>query len=185
MKSRLWLVFAFFLITTSARADTPVNLIPNGNFATSLDGWTCNGTCSWTSQGASEDGTGAIDIPGGGASLLDSSCFAIQPQTVYDVSFDAWANVGPIGGDFNLFCWAYTDSDCTSATGDFSYMPLPYFGMGWQGTQGQHVSGATGRYAMCEVNFSAHGAEMRMDNFVFAFDHPLDGIYADGFEVTP
>lgn len=172
------------MICTSACADGPVNLIPNGNFAASLEGWTCLGPCYWTEQGALSDGTGAIAIPPG-ASSIASACFPIQPQTAYDVSFAAWANIGLAGADFLLFCRAYASTDCTQATGNFSYLPLYYFGSGWQSIQGQHVTQAGEYSAMCEVNFSAHGSEMRMDNFVFALDQQFDGIYVDGFEGPP
>jgi hypothetical protein len=186
MKFHSLLVFASLLMCTSACADDPVNLIPNGNFATSIDGWTCDGSCSWTDQGSANDGTGAIDIPGTGASTITSSCFPIQPQTVYDVSFDAWANIGPAGGEFDLFCYAYASTDCEQPTGNFSYLPLYYFGKGdWDSMQGQHDTQANELSAMCEVHFSANGAEMRMDNFVFTFNHQLDGIYTDGFEGPP
>jgi hypothetical protein len=161
------------------------NLIPNGDFATSLDGWTCNGACTWIAQG-SNGSIGAIDVPGSGASIITSSCFSVQPQTVYDVSFDAWANIGLAGGEFDLFCRAYADAGCTQPTGNFSYLPLYYFGSGsWNGMQGPHVTNANEFSARCEVVFSANGSETRMDSFVFTFNHPLDGIYANGFEGPP
>ncbi|TDR40109.1 hypothetical protein DFR29_114161 [Tahibacter aquaticus] len=185
MKLRSWIVFASLAICASACADGPGNLLPNGDFASSLDGWTCKGACSWIAQGALSDGTGAIASPPFGASIIVSSCFPIQPQTVYDVSFDAWANFGLTGADFLLLCRAYASTDCAQATGNFSYLPFYYVGSGWQGIQGQHATAAGEYSAQCEVNLSEHRSEMRMDNFIFAFSHQLDGIYADGFDGSP
>jgi len=186
MKFRSLLALASLSICTSAFADDSVNLIPNGDFASSIDGWTCDGSCSWTDQGSTNDGTGAIDVPGLGASTITSSCFSIAPQTVYDLSFDAWANIGLAGGEFDLFCYGYATTDCEQPTGNFSYTPLYYFAMGsWDSAQGQYDTQADELSALCEVHFSANGAEARMDHFVFTFNHQLDDIYADGFEVSP
>lgn len=182
MKFAFLFVSAPLLICTSAFAGSAANLIPNGNFATSLDGWTCSGTCNWIEQGSQDDGTGAVDIPRLGASILTSSCFPIQPQTAYDVSFDAWANIGLVSAEFLMTCRAYAGTDCDQPTGNFSYVPLYYFGSGWQGVEGQHDTAAGEHSAMCEVNFSSNVGETRMDSFVFTFNHRLDGIYADGFE---
>lgn len=185
MKLRPWMAFVSWAICTSACADDPGNLLPNGNFASSLEGWTCKGTCSWIAQGALSDGTGAIASPPLGASTIFSSCFPIQPQTAYDVSFDAWANFDLTGTDFLLLCRAYASTDCAQATGNFSYLPFYYAGTGWQGIQGQHVTADGENSAQCEVNLSVHRSEMRMDNFVFTFNHTLDGIYADDFDGPP
>jgi hypothetical protein len=179
-------VFASLLICTSAYAGAPVNLIPNGNFATSIDGWTCNATCFWTNLGSGSDGTGAIDIPPVVGVDISSSCFAIQPQTVYDLSFDGSANIGPAGGEFELHCSAFHTTDCTQEGGSESIVPLYYsIGPAWVNSgRFQQVTQPNEHSAQCDMNAYANGGEMRIDNILFTFNRELD-LFADGFDGSP
>ncbi|QBB71202.1 hypothetical protein ELE36_13035 [Pseudolysobacter antarcticus] len=179
MKNRIFYFIVSFAAYQSVVAN-PVNLIPNFDFASSITGWTCSGTCYWSPVNATNDGTGSLAFDHANQAGATSGCFRVSASTHYTYGFKAKTSIGPAGDEFNMSCNSYTDTGCSSFENFGNPADLVVAESEWESQlyTGDLTTGASAQSANCMTGGGRNGGATNYDDFFFV---PPDKIFADNF----